>query len=90
MDGSIRLTPDQRKALLSIYRSNEGWRVTRRAHVILLLDDGWSYRDVRDVAFVSFDFIADSVRRFRNGGVSGMVDAPTEPEMPRWLSKAVT
>lgn len=90
MDGSIQLTSDQRKALLSLYRSNQSWVARQRAHVILLMNGGRSYRDVREVAFVSFDFIAEAVRRFRKSAVDGVADAPSEPEMPPWLPKAVT
>jgi putative transposase len=84
MDGSIRLTAEERKALLGAYRS--GARPGRRAHVILLLADGFSVRDVRRVAYVSFDLVTDCARRFRAGGVRAVVEAGGPAvAVPRWL-----
>jgi transposase len=87
MDGSIRLTAEQCKVLLQAYRCGDA-RKSRRAHVLLLLDQGWSYREVRMVLYASNDLIADCVRRFRNGGVpealQGDGTSPSSPE-PDWL-----
>jgi transposase len=84
MDGSITLSTQQRKSLLSLLRSATEVRVSRRAHVILLLADGYSHRDIRAVAYVSFDFIVDCSRRFRDGGVDMLADASQSPS-PAWL-----
>jgi transposase len=78
MDGSIQLTPDQRKVLLRAYRSGDA-RVARRAHVLLLLDDGLSYRDVRVFLYASNDLIADCVRRFREGGIHATLESTGQP-----------
>jgi len=85
MDGSIRLSAGERKALLQAYRSGEEARGCRRAHVLLLLDDGWSVRDVRRIAYASFDFINACVQRFRAGGVTAAVGAAPEESIPLWL-----
>jgi putative transposase len=87
MDGSIRLTAEQRKALLHRYRSGPA-KPGRRAHVVLLLADGLSVRDVRRVTYASFDLIAECVRRFRTGGVPAVVEAdrPTDA-VPAWLNR---
>src|SRR5271165_6534223 len=68
MDGSIKLTPEQRKALLGAYRAGDAG-VARRAHVLLLLHDGLWYRQVAVCLYASNDLIADCVRRFSAGGI---------------------
>ena len=83
MDGSIGLSADDRKVLLRLYRTESGAR-SRRAHVLLLAADGWSVRAIRDATFTSFDFITETVRRFRHDGVGGVF--PSEPPrgLPWW------
>jgi transposase len=85
MDGSISLSAEQRKALLTLFRRGPDVRAARRAHIILLLGDGFSYRDIHGVAYASFDFIAESVRRFRSGSVEALADDPGECEEPAWV-----
>src|SRR5262249_43104816 len=84
MDGSIRLTHQQRKALLGVYRSGSNPSVIHRAHVLLLLDDGISYRGIRAFLYVSFDFIRDCVERFRQGDLPGVKPVTPRPA-PDWL-----
>jgi hypothetical protein len=69
MKGSIRLTAAERKMLLSVYRTARDAKRARRAHVILLLDEGVSYRELTRWLFVSNDLIADCVHRFQHGRV---------------------
>jgi len=90
MDGSIRLSPAERNAVLSAYRGSDG-AACRRALVLLLLAKGYSYREVRDTIFVSFELISDCVESFRRDGVAGFARA-TEPESPRpaWLARVIT
>lgn len=84
MDGSIRLTAEERKGLLQVYRS--GTRPGRRAHIILLLADGFSVRDVRQVTYASFDLVIDAARRFRTGGIRSVVEAGRAAGgVPAWL-----
>jgi transposase len=96
MDGSIHLRPEERKVLLQVYRSGDA-RVARRAHVLLLLDDGLSYRNVRVFLYACNDLIADCVRRFRAGGIhqalesdgqSPPADAEWLPSVKDWLTNA--
>ena len=96
MDGSIHLRPEERKVLLQVYRSGDA-RVARRAHVLLLLDDGLSYRNVRVFLYASNDLIADCVRRFRAGGIHQALesdgqpppaDAEWLPSVKDWLTNA--
>jgi putative transposase len=86
MDGSIQLTREERKVLLAAYRN--GGRSARRAHVMLMLDDGLSYRQIRAMVYVSNDLIADCVRRYRKGGIHEAVEsngAPPTPPDKDWL-----
>lgn len=87
MEGSIRLTAKERKILLDVYRSGDA-RLARRAHVLLLLDDDYSYREIREVLFASNDLIADCVGRFRRGGIHEAVerDQPVIPSEHEWLT----
>src|ERR1700722_6637151 len=87
MEGSIHLSMAQRKTLLRVYRSSGDSRTARRAHIVLLLADGWSYREVRVVAYASHDLIAQCVHRFEAGGVEALVgNAQTEEATPTWLA----
>jgi transposase len=85
MDGSIQLAAEERKVLLRVYRSGDA-RMARRAHVLLLLDDGFSYRQVRAVLFASNDLLADCVRRFREGGIYETLEGEATPRPDQdWL-----
>lgn len=87
MEGRIRLTEEEGKALLKVYRRGTAGRAVRRAQIALLLADGKSYREVRDVVFCGCDLIAECVRRFREGGVAALL-GEAEPEsepVPDWL-----
>ncbi len=72
MDGSIRLPATERNALLQAYRTGPV-AVSRRAHIVLLLDDGLTYREVRQVTYASFDLIREAAGRYRSGGVDAVV-----------------
>jgi putative transposase len=86
MDGSIRLTAEERKGLLHAYRS--GAKRGRRAHIVLLLADGLSLRDVRRVTYASFDLIVDCAGEFRRGGVRAVVEAEQPADaVPAWLAR---
>jgi hypothetical protein len=67
MDGSIELSTYQRKVLLAAYRWGKDVRAARRAHIVLLVAEGWSYREVRAITFASFDLIRDCVLSFQQG-----------------------
>ncbi len=91
MDGSINLTAEERKVLLEVYRTWDA-RVARRAHVLLLLDDGRSYREVRAILYASNDLIAQCVQRFRQGGIHEALEphrAPRTPSDDDWLPVVV-
>ena len=89
MEGSIELTAEERKALLTVYRAGRAGRAVHRAQVVLLLAAGKSYREVKDVVLCGFDRIAECVRRFREGRVPALLgEGPAEPgEVPLWLAR---
>jgi transposase len=92
MDGSIELSARERKTLLHAYRCGEDVRVVRRAHIVLLLAEGLSYREVRKVTFASYQLIRECCRRFRQAGLEAL-SAPgagaTRPQ-PTWWSRVIT
>ncbi|MBA3260665.1 MAG: helix-turn-helix domain-containing protein [Gemmatimonadales bacterium] len=79
---SISLRPDQRKALLRHYRraARPDWRL--RAHLLLLLDDGWAWAAIAAALYTSTGTIARWRARFLSGGL----DAVFEPARPRRCS----
>lgn len=91
MEGSIRLTASERKMLLKAYRYGEDAQRSRRAHILLLLDGGASYRELQQWLFASNELIADCLRRFREGGVAGLLEGRTEQDavVPPWLVQVV-
>jgi transposase len=87
MDGSIRLSEENRKRLLQLVRRGSDQRQARRAHVLLLLDKEWSVRRIMEALFASADLIAAVRRGFQQGGISGALEADeTRPAcVPYWL-----
>jgi putative transposase len=73
---SISLTADDRNALLGHYRSDPDPRVRLRAHILLLLADGYPWALIAAVLFTSPDTIARWSRRFRHGGVDEILGQP--------------
>ena len=61
MDGSLELSAADRKTLLAVYRSAGDARTARRAHVLLLLADGHTYREIMELLFCSAGFISGVV-----------------------------
>ena len=85
MSRSIELTEEERKALLREYRSAGSVRTARRAQIILLLADGWSYREVRQVTFASYDLVAQCVAQFQQGRVETLLGwSGTTDSVPLW------
>jgi hypothetical protein len=84
MDGIIRLTDSQRKSALVHFRSGANARISRRAHILHLLDRGWSYREIMDTMFCGSDMVADVRRRFLERGLESALgtveDVAPSPE----------
>ncbi len=87
MGGSIWLTVEEGKALRRVYRSGTAGRAVRRAHIVLLLAKGKSYREIQGVLLCGCDLIAECVRRFRLGGVAALLSEaePAAEPTPEWL-----
>lgn len=66
---SIRLTGDQRNTLLDYYRSDPDPQVRLRAHILLLLAEGYAWAVIAAVLFTSPATITRWKRRFEAGGV---------------------
>jgi hypothetical protein len=60
MDGIICLTESQRKTALEHFRFGDSARLSRRSHILMLLDRGWSYRQIMDAMLCGSDTIADA------------------------------
>ena len=83
MDGSIRLSVKERKACLKLYRSA---RAARRALVLVLLNDEWSYRQIGTAALASPTLIAAVKRDFQSGGLARVLQSERrETSVAYWL-----
>jgi putative transposase len=76
---SIRLTEGQRNRLLVHYRSNPDPRVRLRAHLVLLLAEGYAWATIAAVLFTSPNTIARWQQRFTAGGVDALLGRPRGP-----------
>jgi putative transposase len=74
MDGSIVLVGGQRKRLLQLYRKEPDPAVRLRAHLILLLADGYAWALIAAVLFCSTATIARWKDRFERGGVAVLLE----------------
>ena len=73
MEGrSIVLGAGERKRLLELYRKAPDPQVHLRAHVVLLLADGYAWSLVASVLFCSTATVARWKRRFEAGGVEAL------------------
>jgi putative transposase len=76
MDGSIRLRADERKVLLQEVRSGSDPHRRLRAHILILLDDGWSWSVIVGVLFTSPSTVNRWRQRFLADRLAA-VEAPT-------------
>jgi transposase len=91
MDGSIRLSAADHKAVLDLVQRGGGaHRTVRRAHVLLLLADGYSGRAAMAVLYGSSDLVAEVRRSFHAGGLAAVLnDRPTVRRIPWWWAKVL-
>jgi putative transposase len=83
MDGYLRLSARERKTCLATYRAA---RSARRALVLLLLADGWSYRGIGVATFASPTLVRTVSREFAAGGVERVLGRePTTVTVAFWL-----
>jgi putative transposase len=83
MEGSIRLSSEERKTLLQAYRAA---RLARRAVILLHLAEGWSYRQIMEALLASPAMIAAVKRDFAAGGVAQVLGREPRPvAIASWL-----
>jgi putative transposase len=90
MPASITLTAAERNALLGHYRRapSPDWRL--RAHVLLLLADGWAWATITAVLYTSSSTIARWQRRFRQGRLAAVFPAgPPRRRVSPWVAVVV-
>src|SRR5262245_52297072 len=76
MTSTIALAADEHKDLLQLYRHPCDPEVGRRAHIILLLADGYPWDTIAAVLFTSTSTIARWHQRFQAGGVEALAGRP--------------
>jgi len=76
MPFSIRLTAEERNALLACYRGDPDPQRRLRAHIILLLAQGLAWATIAAVLFCSSRTIARWKSRFARGRVAGLLGRP--------------
>jgi transposase len=76
MEGYLQLSPQERKACLQVYRAD---RKMRRALVLLLLEQGRSYRDIAASAFVSPALVKAVKDDYATGGVECVLGQQPRP-----------
>jgi transposase len=91
MDGSIELSAMDRKTLLTAYRGPGEARTARRAHVLLLLADGHTDREIMELLFCSAGFISGVVKHFREGGVASILPESNgeSAARPVWATRVI-
>jgi putative transposase len=72
MNFSISLSPKQRNALLHLYRCSADPELSHRAHLILLLAEGYAWATIIAVLFTSSSTIARWQRRYLEQGIDGL------------------
>jgi transposase len=91
MSPSISLKPEDRNALLRLYHRSPDPRVRLRAHVLLLLADGYPWDLIAAVLYTSSSTIARWQRRYRAGGAAAVYGPAVRrpPRAGRWAAVAV-
>lgn len=86
MDGSIQLTPTQRKTLLQTYRRSTDPNQRLRAHLLLLLDDRQPWALIVAVLYTSTATINRWRQRFLESGLGSVLDRsrPERSRFGRW------
>jgi transposase len=86
MDGSIRLLAHERNALLQEVRRGTDPERRLRAHLLVLLNDGWAWNVIVGVLFTSTSTINRWRQRYLAGGLTAVLES-ARPRRPRchWL-----
>lgn len=90
MEGSIRLTAREHKILLAACQRGPTVQASRRAQVVLLLAAGRSWREIKAVAFVSFDLIGRCIEQWCRGRLDAVLPtAESTANVPSWAGQVV-
>lgn len=92
MSHSISLTDTQRDTLLRYYRGPFEPQRRLRAHILLLLADGWTWDDIARALYCSSRTIARWKERFQREGLAALVGQPTGAPRrlgPGWVAIVV-
>ncbi len=90
MNPTITLTAHERKALLRLYRRPTDPDAGRRAHIILLLADGYPWVTIAAILFTAASTIARWQHRFLDAGLDGLAgQRPGRRPRPCWHWAAV-
>ena len=76
MSCTISLAVHERKALLDLYRHSPDPAVSHRAHLLLLLADGFPWATISAVLFTSPSTIARWQQRYQEGGLEALLGRP--------------
>ena len=89
MDGSIDLSRSDRKVLLALYRNGKNASLSRRAHVVLLAAENYSWRTIVRITFSSNNFVSRTLNTFRKDGIEGLSGTVKKKSpTPKWVGKA--
>jgi transposase len=72
MSSTITLSTKERKALLDLYRHGDDPALTHRAHLVLLLADGWTWDTITATLYTSPSTVARWQQRFCHGGLDAL------------------
>lgn len=86
----LRITKRERQALLEQYRKGANERVRLRAHILLLLADGYSWAMIVGVLYCSTRTIARWKHRVEEEGIAAALGTPPTPSrLGSWWSEVV-
>lgn len=88
MEGIVGLGPAGRKRLMEMDRRHPDPAVRRRAHMVLLLGEGWSWSSVQSALYCSSRTIDRWKKRFEAGGLEALTDKRRgrRSQYGRWLT----
>src|SRR4029079_3868371 len=83
MNGSIQLSTQERNVLLQEGRRGTDPQRRLRAHILVLLHDGFDWNTILAVLFTSTSTINRWRHRYVTGGFAAVLQA-ARPRRPRW------
>jgi putative transposase len=92
MGHSITLTASERASLLDYLRRSSDPALRTRAHIVLLLADGYAWSLITAVLFCSSRTVARWQRRYQQGGLPALLGQPRGAPLrlgPRWRDLVV-